>query len=146
MLDIDRIAAIRSACDRFLLEMARLDLRWDVVAPMGAIQSRRRDLQRWLDAFFDELPRGVIDDHDKMLAHDVYLRLIAFAQMLMRAEVRGWADSRDIRVAMARLEAVFDTFTPIIGRADVALRRVVLDGVPIEHALPWAHEVAGHEM
>jgi len=145
MLDVDKIVAIRSACDRFLLEMARLDLRWDVVAPMGAIQSRRRDLQRWLDAFFDELPRGVLDDHDQMLAHDVYLRLIAFAQMLIRAEVRGWADAREIRVAMARLDALLDAFTPIVGREDVAVRHVAVDGVPVENALAWIAS-ARHEM
>jgi hypothetical protein len=129
------LGALHNRADELGLALARLEPAWSPLAPLGAIHSRLRDLDTWLASVFDEVPTAPLEDDHAMLFHDVYLRVIALAQMLRRAAVQRWAAPDDLVDASVAVDAVLDAFAPFICLADAALRRVVLDGEPLEVAL-----------
>ncbi len=127
--------ALRHRAHELALALARVEPAWTSLAPLGAIHSRLRDLDTWLASLFDEVPAGRLEADHSMLFHDVYLRVIALAQMLLRAVAQRWAAATDLADASAAVDVLLDAFAPFICLADAALRRVVLQGEPIEVAL-----------
>jgi hypothetical protein len=132
----DNMTSLRARADELELALARLEPVWLPIAPLGAIHSRRRDLATWLASLFDEVPfADALEPDHEMLVHDVYLRVVALAQMLRRAHAQHWAPPDDLAIAASAVESVLDAFAPFIGASDAALRRVVLDNEPLEVAL-----------
>jgi len=77
-----------------------------------------------------------------MLVHDTYVRLISVAGILREALDERWANPSDLGTAYAYAEATLDAFTPFVGLADRAMRRICLEGETLEAALRWlAHEL-----
>lgn len=122
------IAVLRS-------ELAALERAWRDDAELYAVRRRSRELVDHCEAVeraFDFEPRDV-----RRAARDAFVAAIGVVQLVDGADRKLPTDAR----ARARhaLGVVLDALAPYVGRADHALRRVLVDGVEIEEALAQKH-------
>jgi len=108
---------IRNALSDVEAAIERVD---DHPAALGAEQS----------SLFDQ-----IDNRARDLTHEAYVSVIALGQALRRSTIGLDPCARDL--CSAAVKILLDALGPYVSRADHALRRVLLDDVPLEEALPW---------
>jgi len=131
--------------DHFDDELMRLAHRWTTNAPVSRITSMVRDLRSFMRILLDDIelePVYTRSAETTLLVHDTYVRLISVAGILREAIDEHWANIADLESAYAYAEATLDAFTPFVGLADRAMRRICLEGETLEAALRWlAHQL-----
>ena len=131
--------------DHFDDELMRLAHRWTTNAPVSRISSMVRDLRSFMRILLDDVelePVYTRSAETTLLVHDTYVRLISVAGILREAIDERWANIADLESAYAYAEATLDAFTPFVGLADRAMRRICLEGETLEAALSWlAHQL-----
>jgi hypothetical protein len=131
--------------DHFDDELMRLAHRWMTHAPVSRISSMIRDLRSFMRILLDDVELEPIHRRSAettLLVHDTYVRLISVAGILREAIDERWANIADLESAYAYAEATLDAFTPFVGLADRAMRRICLEGETLEAALRWlAHQL-----
>jgi hypothetical protein len=128
------------AFDHLELELARLGTRWDSHAPRSRIEAITRDFAAFMRILLEDVELEPIYSRSaetSMLVHDTYVRLITVAGVLREAMEGKWANAADIASAYAHAEATLDAFTPFVGLADRAMRRICLEAETLEGALRW---------
>ena len=131
--------------DHFDDELVRLAHRWGTNAPVVRITSMVRDLRSFMRILLDDVelePVYTRSAETTLLVHDTYVRMISVAGILREAIDERWANLADLESAYAYAEATLDAFTPFVGLADRAMRRICLEGETLEAALRWlAHQL-----
>ena len=128
------------AFDHLELELARLRSRWESHAPRGRIDSIATDFAAFMRILLEDVELEPIYSRSaetSMLVHDTYVRLITVAGVLREAMEGKWANAADLVAAYAHAEATLDAFTPFVGLADRAMRRICLEAETLEGALRW---------
>jgi hypothetical protein len=128
------------AFDHLELELARLRSRWESHAPRGRIDSITTDFAAFMRILLEDVELEPIYSRSaetSMLVHDTYVRLITVAGVLREAMEGKWASAADLVAAYAHAEATLDAFTPFVGLADRAMRRICLEAETLEGALRW---------
>jgi hypothetical protein len=140
---------IRSAFECVRYEVAWLGRRWRSNAPIYTIRSIERAADDHVVAMiengrlarFEELTEGERD-----LAHDAYVRVLVFADLLDEARDTRWADVSDIACAHDCVIDLLDALEPCVSLADRALRRVTLEGIEVVEACRWIDEQIEQEV
>ncbi|MEO9158019.1 MAG: hypothetical protein ABI591_20550 [Kofleriaceae bacterium] len=131
--------------DHFDDELMRLAHRWTTNAPVSRITSMVRDLRSFMRILLDDVelePVYTRSAETTLLVHDAYVRLISVAGILREGIDERWANLADLEAAYAYAEATLDAFTPFVGIADRAMRRICLEDETLEAALRWlAHQL-----
>lgn len=131
--------------DHFDDELMRLTHRWMTNAPVSRITAMVRDLRSFMRILLDDVelePVYTRSAETTLLVHDTYVRLISVAGILREGIDERWANLADLEAAYAYAEATLDAFTPFVGLADRAMRRICLEGETLEAALRWlAHQL-----
>ena len=131
--------------DHFDDELMRLAHRWATHAPVTRITAMVRDLRAFMRILLEDVelePVYTRSAETTLLVHDAYVRLISVAGILREGIDERWANLADLESAYAYAEATLDAFTPFVGLADRAMRRICLEGETLEAALRWlAHEL-----
>jgi hypothetical protein len=128
------------AFDHLELELARLRSRWESHAPRGRIDSITTDFAAFMRILLEDVELEPIYSRSaetSLLVHDTYVRLITVAGVLREAMEGKWANAADLVAAYAHAEATLDAFTPFVGLADRAMRRICLEAETLEGALRW---------
>lgn len=128
------------AFDHLELELARLGNRWESYAPRGRIDSIVTDFAAFMRILLEDVELEPIYSRSaetSLLVHDTYVRLITVAGVLREAMEGKWANPADVASAYAHAEATLDAFTPFVGLADRAMRRICLEAETLEGALRW---------
>lgn len=127
--------------DDLLRELCALGDAWTCDRERAALRFTASDLRHHVCAF---LPLIAHDDHAhydtlggeaRVLAHEAYLAVLALGQLLLRAIAERMAPDIAIARVQQEVERMLDLLAPLVSRADTALRRVLLDEVPLETAL-----------
>ena len=133
------------AFEHFDQELARLATRWLPAAPIHRFAAIVVDFQGFMRILVDDVelePIWTRSGESNLLVHDTYVRLICVAGVLREALEERWANEADVTSAYAHAEAVLDAFSPFVGIADRAMRRICLEGETLDGALRWlAHEL-----
>ncbi|MEO8549868.1 MAG: hypothetical protein ABI678_07835 [Kofleriaceae bacterium] len=133
-------AGLAIAFDQLELELARLSFRWHSHAPVTRIDRLTRDFAGFMGVVLEDVelePVYTRSAETAMLVHDTYVRLITVAGALREGIDERWAPSVDLETAYAYAEALLDAFTPFVGIADRAMRRICLERETLEGALRW---------
>lgn len=128
------------AFDHLELELARLNRRWEPSAPRGRIDAIVGDFASFMRILLEDVelePIYARSAETSLLVHDTYVRLITVAGVLREAMEGRWANAADLESAYAHAEATLDAFTPFVGLADRAMRRICLEAETLEGALRW---------
>ena len=128
------------AFDHLELELARLGRRWTTSAPRGRIDALVGDFSAFMRILLEDVelePIHTRSAETSMLVHDTYVRLITVGGVLREALEARWANAADLESAYAHAEATLDAFTPFVGLADRAMRRICLEAETLEGALRW---------
>jgi hypothetical protein len=128
------------AFERFDRELACLAPRWMTNAPVSRITAMVEDLRAFMRIVVEDVDLAPVytpSAEATMLVHDTYVRLISVAGILREAMEDRWANATDLGTAYAHAEATLDAFTPFVGLADRAMRRICLEGETLEAALRW---------
>ena len=128
------------AFDHLELELARLRDRWESYAPRSRIEAIASDYAAFMRILLEDVELEPIYSRSaetSMLVHDTYVRLITVAGVLREAMEGKWANAADLVSAYAHAEATLDAFTPFVGLADRAMRRICLEAETLEGALRW---------
>ena len=122
-------------------ELIAFDQAWTCPHERASLRHAAADLRHHLCALLAvDLPPeraryDALDGESRILAHEAFLSVLALGQLLLRAI----DDRLAPEIAIARMQIVvdrmLDLLAPLVSRADDALRRVLLDNVPIEAAL-----------
>lgn len=128
------------AFDHLELELARLNRRWEPAAPRGRIEAIAGEFASFMRILLEDVELEPIYSRSaetSLLVHDTYVRLITVAGVLREAMEGRWANAADLESAYAHAEATLDAFTPFVGLADRAMRRICLEAETLEGALRW---------
>jgi hypothetical protein len=128
------------AFDHLELELARLGRRWESYAPRSRIDAIATDFAAFMRILLEDVELEPIYSRSaetSLLVHDTYVRLITVAGVLREAMEGKWANAADLASAYAHAEATLDAFTPFVGLADRAMRRICLESETLEGALRW---------
>jgi hypothetical protein len=128
------------AFDHLELELARLGARWESHAPRGRIDAIAIDFAAFMRILLEDVELEPIYSRSaetSLLVHDTYVRLITVAGVLREAMEGKWANPSDLASAYAHAEATLDAFTPFVGLADRAMRRICLEAETLEGAMRW---------
>ena len=128
------------AFDHLELELARLGPRWETFAPRARIDAIASDFAAFMRILLEDVelePVYTRSAETSMLVHDTYVRLITVGGVLREAMEAHWANAADLAAAYAHVEALLDAFTPFVGLADRAMRRICLGAETLEGALRW---------
>ncbi|MEO6773915.1 MAG: hypothetical protein ABI467_13020 [Kofleriaceae bacterium] len=128
------------AFDHLELELVRLGRRWKPHAPCERIGSIVGDFAAFMRILLEDVELEPVysrSAESPMLVHDTYVRLITVAGVLREAIEGRWANAADLASAYAHAEATLDAFTPFVGLADRAMRRICLEAETLEGALRW---------
>ncbi|HET9990978.1 MAG TPA: hypothetical protein VFQ65_20745 [Kofleriaceae bacterium] len=128
------------AFDHLELELARLNRRWESTAPRGRIDAIVGDFASFMRILLEDVELEPIYSRSaetSLLVHDTYVRLITVGGVLREALEGRWANAADLESAYAHAEATLDAFTPFVGLADRAMRRICLEAETLEGALRW---------
>ncbi len=112
-------------------ELAALDRAWRDDAELYIVRRAGRELVELCEAVVHAQafePRDV-----RRAAREAFVAAIGLVQIVDGAD-RKLPTSARVR-ARAEITRVLDTLAPYVGRADLAVRQVVVDGVEIERAL-----------
>jgi hypothetical protein len=126
--------------DHFDQELARLGHRWLSHAPAIRITAMIHDFRAFMQIMLDDVelvPIFTRSAESTLLVHDTYVRLITIAGVLREGMEARWANLADLESAYAYANATLDAFTPFVGLADRAMRRICLEGETLEAALRW---------
>ena len=131
------------AFDDLQHELVRLDRGWTCDRERASLRHTASDIRHhvcmaltWLDELPPEAARyDRLDGEARILAHEAFLAVLALGQLLLRAIVDKLANDVAIARAQCAVEHMLDVIAPFVSRADDALRRVLLEDVPIETAL-----------
>ena len=132
--------ALALAFDHLERELARLTFRWQAHAPVARIEKLTGDFAAFMGVVLEDVelePVYTRSAETAMLVHDTYVRLITVAGALREGLDERWAAAADLERAYARAEALLDAFTPFVGLADRAMRRICLERETLEGALRW---------
>jgi len=66
---------------------------------------------------------------------EAYLSVVSLGQLLATAAEHRWCAPDVLAATDAALARLLDELAPYVSRADIALRRVLLDGEPLEQVL-----------
>jgi len=128
------------AFDHLELELARLGPRWETFAPRARIDAIASDFAAFMRILLEDVelePVYTRSAETSLLVHDTYVRLITVGGVLREAMEARWANAADLAAAYAHVEALLDAFTPFVGLADRAMRRICLGAETLEGALRW---------
>ena len=126
--------------DHFDQELSRLGQRWLSHAPALRITAMIEDFRAFMQIMLDDVelvPIFTRSAESTLLVHDTYVRLITIAGALREGMEAGWANATDLERTYAYANATLDAFTPFVGLADRAMRRICLEGETLEAALRW---------
>lgn len=134
---------ISHAFDDLQRELVRLDIAWTNEHEHATLRHTASDIRHhvcaalaWLDPLPPDLARyDRLEGEARVLAHEAYLAVLALAQLLLRAIADKLADEVAIARTQCAVEYMLEVFDPFVSRADDALRRVLLEDVPIEAAV-----------
>lgn len=133
-------AGLALAFEHFELELARLTFRWYPHAPTARIEKLTHDFAGFMGVVLEDVelePVYTRSAETAMLVHDTYVRLITVAGALREGIDERWAPAADLEATYAHAEALLDAFTPFVGLADRAMRRICLERETLEGALRW---------
>lgn len=128
------------AFDELEHALAHLKHRWDPRAPEARIERLIHDFASFMAILLDDVelePVYTRSAETAMLVHDTYVRLITVAGALREGLDERWARRDLLDAAYARAEGLLDAFTPFVGLADRAMRRICLERETLEGALRW---------
>lgn len=128
------------AFDHLELELGRLARRWEAHAPRDRIDAIATDFAAFMRILLEDVelePVYTRSAETSLLVHDTYVRLITVGGVLREAMEGHWASAADLASAYAHAEALLDAFTPFVGLADRAMRRICLEAETLEGALRW---------
>jgi hypothetical protein len=134
---------ISHAFDDLQCEIVRLDVGWTCEHERASLRHTASDIRHhvcaalaWLDHLAPEVARyDRLDGEARILAHEAYLAVLALGQLLLRAITDKLADEVAIARTQCAVEYMLEVLGPFVSRADDALRRVLLEDVPIEAAV-----------
>lgn len=134
---------LSNAFDDLQHELVRLDMGWTCDRERASQRHTTSDIRHHVCAalaWLDDLPPEVarydrLDGEARILAHEAFLAVLALGQLLLRAIEDRLANEVAIARAQCAVEHMLDVLAPFVSRADDALRRVLLEDVPIESAL-----------
>ena len=136
-------SALSIAFDDLVHELLVLDRVWTCEREHASLRHAAADLRHHLCAalvVLDHVPAAharydVLGAEQRVLAHEAYLSVLALGQLLLRAIADGLAPTVEIARVQCAVDQLLDLLTPLVCRADDALRRVLLEDVPITEAL-----------
>ena len=131
---------ISTAFDELVLALVKLERAWTCEREVAGLRFAAHDVRHHVCtamAFLGDEPPDFdrLAPEPRVLAHEAFLAVLAVGQLLLRAIEDDHADTTAIARAQVAVDELLDRFTPYVSRADVALRRVLLDGVSIEESL-----------
>lgn len=124
-------------CDGELsgLRHAAVDIRHHVCAALALLDEATQGKPRpGPHAMFE-----IIDDALRVLAREAYLSVLSLGQTLVRACEDRLAEPHAVEGGQHAVARMLDELTPYVSRADHGLRRVLLDGEPLEEVLREEH-------
>ena len=136
------------AFDHLELELGRLRNRWEASAPRSRIDAIANDFAAFMRILLEDVelePIYTRSAETSMLVHDTYVRLITVGGVLREAMEGRWASAADLTSVYAHTEALLDAFTPFVGLADRAMRRICLEAETLEGALRWLNRQLDEE-
>jgi hypothetical protein len=135
------------AFDSLLEQMVALERAWTSELERSGLRHTTGDIIHHVCAAIADLddvwqpdapPSSIfnqIDSELRVLAHEAYLAVLALGQMLTREDEPCPAEPKAVEAARAAVLDMLDELAPFVSRADDSLRRVLLDGEPLEAAL-----------
>ena len=129
---------ISASYDQLVISIIALDDAWlsnEEHASLRHIESDIRHHICMLMARLDLRAYEALDGETRILAHEAYLAVLSLGQLLLRAVEEALARPRAIADTRAALDRVLDAMTPLVSRADDAMRRVLLENMPFETAV-----------
>jgi hypothetical protein len=126
--------------DELVIALVRLEQAWTCEREVAGLRFAAADMRHHvcmaMACLGDEPPdfEGLAPDVS-VHAHEAFLAVIAVGQLLLRAIEEQYADASAIAQAQVAVDKVLDRFTLFVSRADIALRRVLLEGATIEESL-----------
>jgi hypothetical protein len=114
--------------ERAGLRHTAADIRHHVCAAVAALE--RVDNHVPCTRTFDQL-----DGFTRVLSHEAFLSVLALGQLLRRALEDGLATPSVVEVTQLAVTHLLDELRPYVSNADAALRRVLLEDMPLEEAL-----------
>jgi hypothetical protein len=140
---------IRSAFECVRYEIAWLGRRWCANAPTYTIRSIERAADEFVVAMIERGRLARFEDlseSEREHAHDAYVRVLVFADLLDEARDARWADVSDVACAHDSVIDLLDALEPCVSLADRALRRVTLEGIEVTDACRWIDEQIEQEV
>jgi hypothetical protein len=132
--------ALTEAFQQFTRDMIDLERAWTCARDLSGLRALLGDARHHLCHAFvvlegyepvhDGLPEGA-----QILAHEAYLSVIAIGQLLEHARDDLLATPFGISSGKRGVGVMLDQLAPYVSRADVTLRRSLLDGASIDDAL-----------
>lgn len=131
---------ISIAFDELVLALVRLEQAWTCEREVAALRFAAADMRHHvcmaMSFLGDEPPDfEVLAPDTSVHAHEAFLAVVAVGQLLLRAIEKDHANPSAIAQAQLAVDKLLDRFTLYVSRADIALRRVLLEGVSIEDSL-----------
>jgi hypothetical protein len=131
---------ISTAFDELVIALVRLEQAWTCEREISGLRFAAADMRHHVCmamAFLGDEPpdfEGLRPDAS-VHAHEAFLAVLAVGQLLLRAIEEAYAAPAAIAQAQLAVDKLLDRFTLYVSRADIALRRVLLDGVSLEESL-----------
>lgn len=133
------LTPLSAALGEVILETRFLEQRWPHEAERSVIQRAAFELHTGVSTALVALDKTEIDEGAASRLREAFLSTLVLAVSIQRMIVRA---RRPVQVARRKLAAdamralgrLLDALDPFLARVDVALRRVMLDGVSSEQA------------
>jgi len=128
------------AFQQFLRDMIELETAWiDERERSGMrylLADARHHLCHALVALEDVEPSyDALEDDARILAREAFLSVMSIGQLLLHGDREPLASPGGLECGRRGVRGMLDHLAPYVSRADAALRRTQLDGVPLEEAL-----------
>jgi hypothetical protein len=129
--------------DQLQRELLALDRAWHCERERASLRHAASDIRHHVCAalaWLDDLPPAdarydALEPEPRVLAHEAFLSVLALGQLLVRAVEDRLAPEHAIEGAHFAVDQTLDMLSPFVSSADDALRRVLLEDVPVEDAL-----------
>jgi hypothetical protein len=130
---------LTEAFQQFTRDLIELEREWTDERELSGLRCILGDARHHLCHAFVVLEGGPpyedLDDRAQVLAREAYLSVLGVGQLLVRAREDLMATPCGLEQGAHGVHVMLDHLAPYVSRADVALRRTLLEEQPVDDAL-----------
>ena len=129
------VTPLSAALGELLVETRSLQNCWPIEHDARALERALADAHRDVGALLGEIGVRELDERASAVAHEAYLSVLCIAVLVKRIVERGQRKPACLpsTAKLGRVAAhLLDLLDHLVERRDVAMRRVMLDGEPMD--------------